>query len=73
MDQEKFNSSPSIRAIVGLVLILAAFTLMVSVLAYSFSHPDMTQTRVFLNTWPVIIAAILFFVVGGIVRSSADD
>lgn len=66
--QEQFSSSPSFRNKFSVVLTLITIALGIIGIAYGFAHPDMTQTRVFLNTWQLLLAALLCGLLAMILR-----
>jgi hypothetical protein len=47
------------RKIVGYLSIVAFAICAVFAIVYKFSHVDMTDTRIFLNIWPLYIPLIL--------------
>ena len=42
------------------VIVFAVLSLYL--IAYQFSHPDMTETRLFIENWPVVGVAFVAFV-----------
>lgn len=52
------------RATIACLLIILALMALGYIGAYDWTHPDMTDKRVFLNTWPIALFAIVSGFVG---------
>lgn len=59
MSKIKFKSKLTFRKFVGYMSILVFAACFVYAIVYKFSHVDMTDTRIFLNIWPMYIPLLL--------------
>lgn len=57
----------------GYVLCIIAVVLMTGVGVYSFGHPDMTETRVFINCAPAEAVAVLCGLSGSVIVGNSED
>lgn len=46
--------------------IIGFIAILVKLIIYQFSNPDMTNTRIFLNMWPWYIPLIIFFLLANL-------
>jgi hypothetical protein len=52
----------------GLVLMITGVASLAVVVIYSFTHPDLTEMRIFLDKWYLILGGIFLIAVGGLIH-----
>lgn len=58
--------------ILGIIFLVIGFAMLIYIFIIGFRFPDMTQTRLFLNNWPLYVFCFLFCITG-LVAYTIDD